>query len=100
MRGLAKASNRGLLGRSQPGTLRRRDRYGDDSARSTTRREESLMPDERPILVTGAAGSVGAVGRTVVDMLRQRNLSVRALVHREDDRAATLRATGAEVVVG
>jgi NAD(P)H dehydrogenase (quinone) len=53
-----------------------------------------------PILVTGAAGNVGGVGRTVVELLRQRDLPVRALVHREDERAARLRATGAEVVVG
>jgi NAD(P)H dehydrogenase (quinone) len=52
-----------------------------------------------PILVTGAAGSVGGVGRTVVELLRRRGLPVRALVHREDERAARLRATGAEVVV-
>src|ERR1700683_3645101 len=52
-----------------------------------------------PILVTGAAGRVGAVGRTVVELLRQRDIPVRALVHREDERAAGLRATGAEVVV-
>lgn len=51
------------------------------------------------ILVTGAAGRVGAVGRTVVELLRQRDLSVRALVRREDERAGRLRATGAEVVV-
>ena len=53
-----------------------------------------------PILVTGAAGRVGAVGRTVVELLRQRDIPVRALVHREDERAAALRATGAEVVAG
>jgi len=53
-----------------------------------------------PILVTGAAGRVGGVGRMVVDLLRQRGLRVRALVHREDERAANIRATGAEVVVG
>jgi uncharacterized protein YbjT (DUF2867 family) len=52
-----------------------------------------------PILVTGAAGRIGAVGRTVVELLRQRGLAVRALVHREDERADALRATGAEVVV-
>ncbi|MFJ2866956.1 NAD(P)H-binding protein [Kitasatospora sp. NPDC087314] len=52
------------------------------------------------ILVTGAAGSVGAVGRSVVQDLRSRELPVRALVRREDERAAALRATGAEVVVG
>ena len=53
-----------------------------------------------PILVTGAAGRVGAVGRYVLELLRSRGLPVRALVHREDERAARLRATGAEVVVG
>ena len=58
------------------------------------------MPFDSPILVTGAAGHVGRVGRTVVELLRQRNLPVRALVRREDERAAALRATGAEVVVG
>jgi uncharacterized protein YbjT (DUF2867 family) len=36
----------------------------------------------------------------VVELLRQRNLPVRALVRTDDDRAAALRATGAEVVVG
>jgi NADPH:quinone reductase-like Zn-dependent oxidoreductase len=50
------------------------------------------------ILVTGAAGSVGGVGRTVVALLHQRNLPVRALVRREDERATALRALGAEVV--
>lgn len=51
------------------------------------------------ILVTGAAGRVGAVGRTVVELFRQRGLPVRALVRPEDERAGRLRATGAEVVV-
>ncbi|MCG0285640.1 NAD(P)H-binding protein [Streptomyces sp. PSAA01] len=53
-----------------------------------------------PILVTGAAGSVGGIGRTVVEELRRRDLPVRAMVHREDERADALRATGAEVVAG
>ena len=52
------------------------------------------------ILVTGAAGQVGAVGRTVTGLLLDRGLPVRALVRREDERAAALRAAGAEVVVG
>jgi NAD(P)H dehydrogenase (quinone) len=52
------------------------------------------------ILVTGAAGQVGAVGRTVVELLRQRARPVRAVVRREDERAEALRALGAEVVVG
>lgn len=58
------------------------------------------MSDKQPILVTGAAGRVGAVGRTVVEALRRRNLPVRALVRREDSRAEALRAMGAEVVIG
>jgi NAD(P)H dehydrogenase (quinone) len=53
-----------------------------------------------PILVTGAAGRVGGVGRGVVELLRQRGLPVRAFVHREDARATRLRALGAEVAVG
>ena len=52
------------------------------------------------ILVTGAAGQLGAVGRTVTGLLLDRGLPVRAMVRREDDRAAALRAAGAEVVIG
>jgi len=55
---------------------------------------------DTPILVTGAAGKVGAVGRTVVELLRKQNLPVRALVRTDDERADTLRALGAEVVFG
>src|SRR5262245_48782340 len=58
------------------------------------------MADNAPILVTGAAGQLGAVGRTVTGLLLERGLPVRALVRRDDDRAAALRAAGAEVVVG
>lgn len=54
----------------------------------------------KPILVTGAAAHIGGVGRTIVEMLRQRDLPVRAMVHRQDARADAVRATGAEVVVG
>ena len=57
------------------------------------------MADNRSILVTGAAGQLGAVGRTVTGLLLDRGLAVRAMVRREDDRAASLRAAGAEVVV-
>src|SRR5262249_36912006 len=53
-----------------------------------------------PILVTGAAGRIGGVGGAVVEALRKRGLTVRALVRRADERAAALRSTGAEVVVG
>src|SRR5215472_5387230 len=58
------------------------------------------MATRDSILVTGAAGNLGGVGRTVVELLRQRSLPVRALVRREDERAQALRAIGAEVVVG
>ena len=58
------------------------------------------MSMQSPILVTGAAGRVGAVGRMIVERLRHRDLPVRALVRREDERAEALRALGAEVVVG
>src|SRR5215813_10009787 len=58
------------------------------------------MTDNGSILITGAAGQVGAVGRTVTGLLLDRGLQVRAMVRREDDRAAALRAAGAEVVVG
>jgi uncharacterized protein YbjT (DUF2867 family) len=63
-----------------------------------TQREVGV--DSGPILVTGAAGSLGAVGRTVTNLLLERGLPVRAMVRREDERAAALRAAGAEVVVG
>src|SRR4051794_22612326 len=58
------------------------------------------MVDNGSILVTGAAGQLGAVGRSVAGLLLDRGLPVRAMVRREDDRAASLRAAGAEVVVG
>jgi NAD(P)H-binding len=53
-----------------------------------------------PILVTGAAGRVGAVGRTVTELLLKQGKAVRAMVRTEDERAQALRDMGAEVVVG
>src|SRR6516225_1604919 len=53
-----------------------------------------------PILVTGAAGAVGAIGRNLAAMLLAKGHKVRALVRREDDRADALRRFGAEVVRG
>src|SRR5277367_2861606 len=55
---------------------------------------------EHPILVTGAAGAVGGIGRNVTEMLLARGRKVRAMVRREDTRAEDLRRLGAEVVVG
>jgi uncharacterized protein YbjT (DUF2867 family) len=53
-----------------------------------------------PILVTGAAGRVGGVGRKVAELLLTQGHAVRAMVRREDQRAQALRTLGAEVVVG
>ena len=53
-----------------------------------------------PILVTGAAGRVGGVGRKVTELLLQQGKPVRAMVRNEDERAQALRDMGAEVVVG
>jgi NAD(P)H dehydrogenase (quinone) len=58
------------------------------------------MAIDGSILVTGAAGQLGGVGRTVTSLLLERGLPVRAMVRSDDDRAAALRAAGAEVVVG
>jgi uncharacterized protein YbjT (DUF2867 family) len=52
------------------------------------------------ILVTGAGGDVGGVGRTVVESLRAHNRPVRALAHHDDERADYLRALDADVIVG
>jgi len=54
----------------------------------------------KPILVTGAAGRVGGVGRTITELLLNQGKTVRAMVRTEDKRAQELRDLGAEVVVG
>src|ERR1700747_3564821 len=56
------------------------------------------MPN--PILCTGAAGRVGAVGRTATELLLRQGKAVRAMVRNDDERAQALRDMGAEVVVG
>src|SRR6476619_4488817 len=53
-----------------------------------------------PILVIGAAGAVGGIGRNLTEFLLARGHKVRAMVRREDERAGALRRRGAEVVVG
>ena len=55
---------------------------------------------DRPILVTGAAGAIGAVGRSITENLLAKGHRVRALVRREDTRADELRRLGAQVVLG
>jgi NAD(P)H dehydrogenase (quinone) len=57
------------------------------------------MSEKNPILVTGAAGNMGSVGRTIVKLLREKDIPVRALVHRFDDRSQALSDMGAELVV-
>jgi uncharacterized protein YbjT (DUF2867 family) len=54
------------------------------------------MAASNPVLITGAGG----VGRSVLEKLRARDVPVRVMVRRDDDRAARLRALGAEVVLG
>lgn len=54
------------------------------------------MAAGNPVLVTG----VGGVGRIVLERLRERDVPVRAMVRRDDERADALRALGAEVVIG
>jgi len=55
---------------------------------------------DRPILVTGAAGAIGSIGRNLTEMLLAKGHKVRALVRRQDERAEALRRLGAEVVDG
>ncbi len=52
---------------------------------------------ESPILVTGAAGTIG---HAVCELLISRGCKVRALVRKEDARSAELAERGIEVVVG
>jgi uncharacterized protein YbjT (DUF2867 family) len=53
-----------------------------------------------PILVTGAAGRTGNVGRKITELLLRQGKTVRAMVRSDDHRAKSLRDLGAEVVVG
>ncbi|MGY5045188.1 NmrA family NAD(P)-binding protein [Streptomyces sp. 900105755] len=54
------------------------------------------MAASNPVLITGAGG----VGRSVLEKLRARDVPVRVMVRRDDDRAAQLQTLGAEVVLG
>jgi uncharacterized protein YbjT (DUF2867 family) len=58
------------------------------------------MPESIDYLVTGAGGGIGSVSRSVVELLLDSGATVRAMVHREDGRAESLRALGAQVVIG
>ncbi|RKM77543.1 hydroxylase [Rhodococcus opacus] len=52
------------------------------------------------MLITGAAGEVGGVSRTMVEMMLEQGYPVRAFVRRDDERAHSLRQAGAEIFVG
>ncbi|MEV5386209.1 NmrA family NAD(P)-binding protein [Streptomyces sp. NPDC052721] len=54
------------------------------------------MTSSNHVLITGA----GDVGRKVVERLRAQDVPVRVMVRRDDDRAAHLRALGADIVLG
>jgi NAD(P)H dehydrogenase (quinone) len=56
-----------------------------------------MSTDQSALLVTGAAGKTGGYA---AKLLLEHGHHVRALVHRFDDRAAALRDSGAEVIVG
>ena len=60
-------------------------------------KQESIT---NPILVTGAAGQVGSVGFKIVELLRAKEVPVRAMVRRFDERSDALSHLGAEVVKG
>lgn len=53
------------------------------------------------ILVTGASGGTqGATGNRLTRLLREKNIPVRAFVHKDDERVVPLREMGAEIFVG
>ncbi|MFJ9820065.1 NmrA family NAD(P)-binding protein [Streptomyces sp. NPDC101151] len=54
------------------------------------------MVSSNPVLIANA----GDVGRTALEQLRAQDVPVRVMVRRDDERAAELRALGADVVLG
>src|SRR5438128_2871018 len=59
-----------------------------------------MTSSDQLVLVLGAGGRVGATGRYLTLELRTRGFPVRAWVRVDDERAAALRAAGAEIFVG
>ena len=49
---------------------------------------------DNPILVTGAAGAVGGIGRNLTEFLLAKGHKVRALVRREDECQRGLKSAG------
>ena len=58
------------------------------------------MSERNPILITGAAGEVGGVSRTMIEMMLEQGYPVRAFVRRDDERAHSLRQAGADIFGG
>jgi uncharacterized protein YbjT (DUF2867 family) len=58
------------------------------------------MTQVKPILITGAAGNIGAIGNILTRLLIKEGKHIRAMVRREDERSEALRSLGAEIVVG
>jgi uncharacterized protein YbjT (DUF2867 family) len=58
------------------------------------------MSRSQTYLITGAGGGVAGISPQVVTRLLDRGETVRAMVHHDDSRADTLRAGGADVIVG
>lgn len=56
--------------------------------------------ENHPILVTGAAGKLGGVGYKIVELLRAKDIPVRAMVRQFDERSNALTRLGADVVKG
>src|SRR5258708_32215077 len=55
--------------------------------------------NSKRVLITGAAGTVGAIGRKTVELLLERGYQGRAFVHQYDERSAQLEKQGVELVV-
>ena len=58
------------------------------------------MTRAKPILITGAAGNIGAIGNVLTQLLIKEGRHIRAMVRREDERSESLRSLGAEIAIG
>ena len=72
---------------------------GGHSPSTVTCRQPSAAKLTAMYLITGAAGFLGGVSDSVVELLRGNGEQVRAMVRRDDARANRFRDLGAEVMV-
>src|SRR5262249_41767026 len=56
--------------------------------------------DQGPVLIFGATGRHGGTGARVIERLKAAGRSVRAVVRTDDERAAQLRQSGVQTMVG